>query len=131
MDRYSLAMSGTQNVNTDFNYHVSIIKSPLLIKFGVDLWGNFDDWHFALCRAKYKNLDVPVFSKTIDDSRISLSKAIGSIFSTGVEQVMKDNSTSERLTAIRKESGYVPAERQQRDTLSTADMETLKQAQEK
>ena len=131
MDRYSLAMSGTQNVNTDFNYHVSIIKSPLLIKFGVDLWGNFDDWHFALCRAKYKNLDVPVFSKTIDESRISLSKAIGSIFSTGVEQVMKDNSTSERLKAIRKESGYVPAERQQRDTLSTADMETLKQAQEK
>lgn len=106
IDRYSLAMSGIQDVSSDFNYHISVIKSPVLIKFGVDLWGNFDNWKFSLCKARYKSLSVPAFSTVIDDARISLSRSISSIFNIGADKVLSDNRISQQLQQEKMQQGY-------------------------
>lgn len=127
IDRYSLAMSGIQNVNTDFNYHISVIKSPILIKFGVDLWGNFDDWKFSLCKARYKSMNVPAFSTVIDDARISLSRSISGIFNIGADRVLSDNRVSQQLQQEKNQQGYSAT--QERQELSAEEMAKLKEEQ--
>ncbi|WP_275315424.1 AsmA-like C-terminal region-containing protein [Tenacibaculum bernardetii] len=54
IDRYRLAVGGTQNLDMTYNYHVSILKSPVPFKAGVDISGNFDDYNIDITRAKYK-----------------------------------------------------------------------------
>ena len=129
IDKYIIAMSGIQNVSTDFKYHVSLIKSPLLIKFGVDLVGNFDDWDFKLCKAKYKNVNVPAFSQVIDGERVSLSKSISSLFNTGVDKVMDDNRLSKSIAEAKKENGYAETEKPS-ESLSAEELEKIKQSQQ-
>jgi hypothetical protein len=125
IDRYSLAMSGIQDVSSDFNYHISVIKSPVLIKFGVDLWGNFDDWKFSLCKPRYKSLNVPAFSTVIDEGRISLSRSISSIFNIGADQVISDNHVSQQLQQQKQQQGYTTVETRQE--LSAEEMAKLKE----
>ncbi len=125
IDRYSLAMSGIQDVSSDFNYHISVIKSPVLIKFGVDLWGNFDDWKFSLCKPRYKSLNVPAFSTVIDEGRISLSRSISSIFNIGAEQVISDNHVSQQLQQQKQQQGYTTEGARQE--LSAEEMAKLKE----
>lgn len=127
IDRYSLAMSGIQNVASDFNYHVSVIKSPIPIRFGVDLWGNFDDWKFSLCKPRYKSLSVPAFSSVIDEARVSLSQSIGSIFHIGADKVLSDDSVSRHIQEQKQQQGYTTAA--SRQELSAEEMAKLKEQQ--
>ncbi len=60
MDRYKFIVGGTQTIDVedfdiDFGYNVSIIKSPLPFKAGVDIVGNLDDFDFKITKAKLKN----------------------------------------------------------------------------
>ena len=49
VDRYTLAMSGLQNLDMSFRYHVSVLKSPFLIRLGIDLSGQvFDHLKFKI-----------------------------------------------------------------------------------
>lgn len=130
MDRYSLAMSGVQDVNSSFNYHVSVIKSPIPIKFGVDLYGNFDDWDFKLCKPRYKSLDVPAFSTVIDDARISMSRSIGSIFNLGADRVISDDSVSRQLQKEKKAQGYDAPQAAGGEALSEEELAKIKEQQQ-
>ncbi len=111
VDRYELALSGLQNLDMSFRYHISVIQSPLVFKFGVDLYGkDFDNLKFRLGKAKYRNAkDIPVFSKTIDESKMNLSKSIRNIFDTGVEQAIAKNEAQEAIRRQKEETGYVSA----------------------
>ena len=92
VDRYMLAASGVQNMDESFRYHFSVIKSPLLVKFGVNLWGNdFNNIKWGLAWPKYKNANVPVFTSQIHDVQYNLLGSIHNIFDIGVEKAMEEN----------------------------------------
>lgn len=55
IDRYKAAAGGTQNLDMSFDYHISILESPLPFKAGVNVRGTPDDIDFGVARAKYKN----------------------------------------------------------------------------
>ncbi|MBQ7517649.1 MAG: hypothetical protein IJU13_04400, partial [Bacteroidales bacterium] len=97
----------------------------VLIKFGVDLWGNFDDWKFSLCKPRYKSLNVPAFSTVIDEGRISLSRSISSIFNIGADQVISDNHVSQQLQQQKQQQGYTTEGARQE--LSAEEMAKLKE----
>ena len=40
MDRYKVAVGGTHNLDMTFNYHLSVLKSPVPFKLGIDITGN-------------------------------------------------------------------------------------------
>ena len=42
IDRYKAAVGGEQGLDMNFNYHISILKSPLPFKAGVNISGNLD-----------------------------------------------------------------------------------------
>ena len=100
VDRYRLAASGTQRLDNAFNYHISVIRSPLLVKFGLNAWGpDFDHIHYGLGKARYRNANVPVYTKQLDNAQYSLVAAIHNIFELGVEKAMEENRTGQYWTA--------------------------------
>ena len=128
MDRYTLAMSGVQNLDMSFRYHVSLIKSPFLIKLGLDLYGtDFDHMKFSLGRAKYKDPNVPVFSKVIDDTKINLVSSIENIFKKGVDAAIRENNGVEMIRKRQREMNYVRAVDQQLESLSAAEQKKVEE----
>jgi len=106
VDRYSLAMSGLQNMDQTFKYHISVLKSPLLVRFGVNLWGDFDKFKFKIGKAKYKNKKVPVFSAVVDETRLNLSNAIRNVFTKGVDAAVKENERQSAINEHKKAIKY-------------------------
>ena len=93
VDRYLLAASGIQHLDESFRYHLSVIKSPLLVKFGINLWGkDFDHVKFGLGKARYRSANVPVFTKQLDTVQYSLLASIHNIFDLGVEKAIAENN---------------------------------------
>lgn len=80
LDRYKTAVSGVQNLDMSFDYHISVIKSIVPFRLGINIYGNLDDWKFKLVKAKYKNENIPSYVTTIDTVRINLRNEIENIF---------------------------------------------------
>ena len=131
MDRYSLAMSGKQNLDMSYRYHASLIKSPLLIRVGVDVYGqDFDNMKFKIGKPKYKSEKVPVFTAVIDETRINLAESIRNIFEKGVEAAIEENERQEAITDLRNELGYVNAVDQESEELTEEEMKKLEEGNE-
>ncbi|MCA0932613.1 AsmA family protein [Lutimonas saemankumensis] len=56
VDRYRVAIGGHHNLDLTYDYHVSILKSPMPFKAGLDLKGTEEDMDFKITKAKYKHL---------------------------------------------------------------------------
>lgn len=127
LDRYRVAMSGVQNLDMSFRYHVSVIRSPLVFKFGVDLYGkDFDHLKFKIGRAKYRNAkSVPAFSATIDQTKMNLSESIKSIFERGVERAVAENEKQSAIEARKEELSYVPSVDQPLEELSAEEQQKM------
>ncbi|MFP5437316.1 MAG: AsmA family protein [Bacteroidia bacterium] len=54
IDRYRLVVGGIQNIDLSYNYHLSVLKSPIPFKTGVDIKGKLLDYKISLSKAKYK-----------------------------------------------------------------------------
>lgn len=68
LDRYSLALGGWQNFNGRFDYKVSLLRSPILIRFGVNLYGSdFSHLKWRLMKAQFKGVNVPSFHEDVDE----------------------------------------------------------------
>lgn len=127
VDRYLLAMSGLQQFDQSFRYHVSVLKSPLPIRFGVDLYGNFDDWKYKIGKAKYKNTAVPVFTSEIDAVQLNLVRSIHNIFVRGVEMAVKQNDQMQDALEVQKRKLGYDSESEV-DELDESDRQALHQA---
>lgn len=109
IDRWTLAVAGIQNMDQSFSYHVSLAKSPLLIKLGANITGeDFDHMKFRLGKARYRNAkSLPSFSTLIDTTRMNLVESINHVFERGVKQAVADNNERRKLIEkIRREAGY-------------------------
>ena len=118
-------MSGIQNLDSSFKYHISVIESPLIFKFGVDLWGDFDNMKFRIGKAKYKNVNVPVFTYAVDQAKLNLAESIRNIFQKGVDEAVKENERQSAINNYKEKIDYVEAVDEQLDSLDTAEQEAL------
>ena len=110
VDRYTLAASGLQHLDESFSYHLSSIKSPLLVKFGVNVWGDdFDHINYQLSRARYRRIPVPDFSRQLDTVQNSLLASIHNIFELGVDQAIAENNAQRYIQQRMEQTGYAPA----------------------
>lgn len=76
MDRYRAAVGGTQDLDMNFDYHISILKSPIPIKFGLNIRGNLDKMKFGIGKAKYKNAVTPVEIHKVDSTIVNMGQQI-------------------------------------------------------
>ncbi|WP_420578434.1 hypothetical protein [Ekhidna sp.] len=54
MDRYQVAVGGIQNLDLTYDYHISVLKSPLPFKTGIDITGKAEEYDYKITKAKYK-----------------------------------------------------------------------------
>lgn len=85
IDRYQLAVGGIQNLDMTYNYHVSVLKSPMPFKTGVDIKGDFNDFKISLTKAKYKFYftDKQRLKDKADESIVKKKKYITSLLDLG------------------------------------------------
>ncbi|MCC8174516.1 MAG: AsmA family protein [Odoribacter sp.] len=76
IDRYKAAIGGQHNIDMTFNYHISILKSPLPFRAGVDIYGDIDKFKFKITSAKYKDIFIPTRKAKVDSAQISLQNRI-------------------------------------------------------
>lgn len=91
MDRYKIGVMGHNDLALNLNYHISVLKSPIPFKFGLNITGNVEDMKFRLGGAKFKEERVAQLSKIVDTTRINLREQINIAFRRGAHAAL--NST--------------------------------------
>lgn len=83
IDRYRAAVSGVHKMDMNFNYHISVLKSPIPFRLGIDIFGNLDDFDFKITKARYKDANLPTRVELIEDTRLNLRNYIREVFLRG------------------------------------------------
>lgn len=89
MDRYSLGIMGTNDFDMNYDFHISILKSPIPFKFGLNITGNADDMKIRVGKAKLKENQVARTALVTDTTKQNLFKQMGEIFKRGAEAAIK------------------------------------------
>ncbi len=76
MDRYKAAVGGSQDLDMNFNYHISLLQSPVPFKLGLNISGSLDKMKFTLGKAKYKNAVTPVEVHKVDTAIANMGDQI-------------------------------------------------------
>ncbi len=84
-DRYRIGVMGSNDLALNLNYHVSILKSPIPFKFGINIKGNTDKMKIRLGRARFKENMAAETRQLSDTVRINLAKEIRNVFSRGAK----------------------------------------------
>ena len=107
VDRYTFALDGIQNFDESFKYHVSVLRSPIPFRFGINMNGNFEKWKWKIGKAKFKNTRVPVFTAQLDTMRINLTESIHNIFEKGVDVALDEvRKDKEKVDQLKEEMNY-------------------------
>ncbi|MDO5443118.1 MAG: hypothetical protein Q4G10_05555, partial [Bacteroidia bacterium] len=125
VDRYTLGLSGLQGFDQNFKYHISVIKSPLPFKFGVNLKGTFDDWRYTIGRAKYKSTSIPLFEPQVDTLQINLAASIKDIFRKGVDAAVREYAQERRRVDDMRRSYALYEDDDEEEDLSAEEMSQL------
>ncbi|MDO4462791.1 MAG: AsmA family protein [Bacteroidia bacterium] len=72
MDRYRACVGGSQDLEMNMNYHVSILKSPLPFKAGVDIFGTPSNLEYDITKAKLKKYATDEVQKQNDDRSLAI-----------------------------------------------------------
>lgn len=94
IDRYRLGVMGSNDMALNLKYHISVLKSPLPFKFGINISGTADKMKIRLGGAKFKNNQSIERVSIADTTRINLVHQIENIF--------RRSANSERLTMNRR-----------------------------
>lgn len=55
-DRYQAIIGGTHSTDFTYNYHLTLLKSPIPIDFGVNITGKAEELHYKIGKCQYKEL---------------------------------------------------------------------------
>jgi hypothetical protein len=88
MDKYKAVVGGRHNFDLSFNYHISVVDSPLPINLGVDIKGNMDNMTYKLAKCKYAEFYRPVSRKVVENKQLELRKMIREAVT---QKVQEDN----------------------------------------
>jgi len=80
MDRYRAAIAGSHHIDKTFHYHISLLKSPLPFRLGIDVQGTPEKYKIVPGRSLFTNEKLPAFSFRIDTIRINLRESIKRYF---------------------------------------------------
>jgi DNA replicative helicase MCM subunit Mcm2 (Cdc46/Mcm family) len=123
LDRYRLAVTGIQNADMSYMHHISVLRSPLLIRLGLNLRGpDYDNMSFNIGRAQYRSRKMPSFTAVIDQTKIDLKHSIYNIFETGVDETIENRNTLGLIELHHSQTGYVNVAELELEELSDEDM---------
>ncbi|MDE6648412.1 MAG: AsmA-like C-terminal region-containing protein [Muribaculaceae bacterium] len=102
IDRYRLGIYGSNDISMNFDYHLSVLKSPLPFKFGITIKGRPGKYKVRFGGARF-NEDTAIESVNIvNEARVNLIDQIEGVFKRGVR-----NSRFARLR-VPEPAGFSP-----------------------
>ena len=116
IDRYRLGVMGHNDLAMNLNYHVSVLKSPIPFKFGINIKGTPEKLKVRLGGAKFKEKMVVERQQIADNTRINLVQQIDNMFRRGLR-----NARSGRLNFRSQGRSTTAAELDAEETVSYAD----------
>jgi len=88
IDRYRTAISGIHNLDMSFSYHISVLKSPIPFRVGLNIRGDLNDMNkmkYGVGKTKYKDTNLPTYVTLIDTTRINLRTQIDNFIRQGID----------------------------------------------
>lgn len=76
MDKYKAVVAGRHNLDLSFDYHISVVDSPLPLKFGIDITGTMDDMKYRLAKCRYAEFYRPVARGEVQNRQLELRRMI-------------------------------------------------------
>ncbi len=76
MDRYKAVVGGRHNFDLSFNYHISVVDSPVPMRFGIDVTGDMDDINYNPTQAKYAEFYRPASRRAVENRQLELRRMI-------------------------------------------------------
>lgn len=110
MDRYKVAVGGTHNLDMTFNYHLSVLKSPVPFKLGIDITGNLDDFKYKIVKCRYKDLFKPAKEAELDSTRTNIRKEIRESIRNQIKETAPElvsSLSSNHISTLPAEEGGV------------------------
>ena len=105
---------GSNDLALNFKYHISVLKSPLPFKFGINVSGNADKMKVRLGGAKYKPGQAGETIAIVDTTRINLLREIDRVFRRGARNArLSDLRVQSKPQAIPEDAAA--------DTIAAAD----------
>jgi hypothetical protein len=128
LDRYTLGLSGIQNMDMSYKHHVSVLRSPLLIRLGLNINGpDYDHMKFKLGKALYRTKKMPSFTAVIDQTKNDLRSSILGIFDNGIDQTLENRDIQSRISIHQNSIGYVNAAEMEMEELSGEERNRLEE----
>src|SRR5665647_75848 len=85
MDKYKAVIAGRHNMDLSFDYHISVVDSPLPFKFGINVTGTIDDMKYHLAKCKYAEFYRPAARFEVQNRQLELRKMIRDALNTKVK----------------------------------------------
>ncbi len=76
MDRYGAIISGTHNLDMTFDYHISLVESPLPFRIGLNIKGNPDKMKYRPAWPKYGKYYRPASQRLVANKQLELRNII-------------------------------------------------------
>lgn len=115
-DRYKLGVMGHNDLAMNLNYHVSVLKSPIPFKFGINIKGTPEHMKIRLGGAKIKPNMAVEKVQLVTNTRINLIQEMDNAFARGVRRAKL------RTLEPGLQGGQpAPSIPEQEDTVSSAD----------
>ncbi len=95
IDRYQAGVGGTQNLDMTFDYHITVLKSPLPFKLGLNVTGSPDKMKIRLAKAKYKDLFTPAKEQDLAETKINLRQEMDVKLKKSIEDIIARPATAE------------------------------------
>jgi hypothetical protein len=129
LDRYTLGHSGVQNMDMSYKHHISVLRSPIIIRLGLNMSGpDYDHMKFRIGKAKYKINKLPSFASVIDQTKNELKLSIYNIFETGVDKTIDRRDMQSLITQHQNKIGYVNAAEVEMEELSQKEQSQLEES---
>ena len=90
IDRYKLGVLGYTDIDLNFRYHISVLKSPIPFKFGINIYGTPDKMHFRFGGAKFKDTAQYISKNIVESAQINLRQQIRQSFRKGARAAMRN-----------------------------------------
>ena len=76
MDKYKGVVAGRHNMDMSFDYHISVVDSPLPFKLGINITGTLDDLKYRLAKCRYAELYRPAARGEVQNRQLELRRMI-------------------------------------------------------
>lgn len=130
IDRYTLGLSGIQNMDMSYKHHVSVLRSPLLVRLGLNISGpDYDNMKFKIGKAHYRIKKMPSFTEVIDQTKDDMRYSIVHIFDNGIDQTIANRDMQTHVVKHQAAIGYINAAEVEMEELSDDEMNQLEEGE--